>query len=269
MMAAACGGDRPGATAPPRPVVAPGAVAAVGGNQAGPTVPSVRLELPPAPAGARTIGVRLDGEQARAAIGVDGTATVVLAASAADVALAAGDQVGNGRLTLTVPASDAALPAVLAAEGPLVAPEVIPVHVGLGGMQAPRELIIDRSPDASQFAAVRAGVWRLPGEQAATSGGLIDLVDGGAFYQGSAGPLSHARYVALTRAVAGPAVACGGAEVGTFELDVTVFDRFAGHVAGKQRFRPTTACAAGAGPLRVEVATVRHWLRAQFVRTDE
>ena len=120
---------------------------------------------------------------------------------------------------------------MFAAEGPLVAPETIPVYVGPGGIQAPTDLIIDRSPDASVFAVVRAGVWRQPGEQAATSAGLIDLVDGGAYYQGSAGPLSHARYVALTRAVAGPTAACAGGEVATVELDVTVFDRFAGHVA--------------------------------------
>lgn len=267
---AACGGDRPAATAPPRP--APSGEAAVAPTTtSAPTTTGavgVHLELAAPAATARTVGVRLGAQQGRVAIGADGAAQVVLVAEHADAPILVGDRAGTGRLALPIAAAETALPAALTAEGPLVRPEVLAVHVGAGA--APVDLVIDRSPDATAFAAVRAGVWRLPGEQAATSAGVIDLVDGGAYYQGAPGPLSHARYVALARPVDGPQVPCDGGAVGSVELDVTVFDRFAGNVAGKQRFRPAAGCSGlGAGALRVDPAAVRHWLRTQFVRTSD
>jgi hypothetical protein len=257
-LAPGCGNDRSAAaratarTSADEPTRAPRAET--------PDAPTVQLVVASPPPGARTVAVALDdGPPRRAAVAADGRVELRLEASAADVELVLGEQRGRGALEVRVPVTPSTLPTTLGAAGPLHPP--VEQTVAWAGRAS--TLRIDPSPDLTAFAGALGGPWHRADEPVPTGTGVIDLVDGSAYYQGVPGPWSHARYLATSRAVEVPA--CDGRATAV-ELDVSVRDRFAGLVVGKQRFRPAPDCGAPAATPRVVApSVVRSWLHAQFV----
>ena len=223
--------------------------------------PTLRLVVAPAPAGARTVAITLDdGVSHRPAVGANGQVVLRLEASSPDAEIALGEQHALGALDVTLLVPAATVPRELAGAGPLHAP--VRHQVTWGGRTS--ALHLDSSPDVTAFAPALTGPWAAADEPEPTSTGVVDLLGGGAYYQGVAGPWSHARYLATSRAV--PATACA-TKATTVELDVTVRDRFLGLVVGKQRFRPSVDCGVPSDfPRQVQPAAVRAWLHAQFVR---